>query len=264
MMDEDSLASLIGGDGAGAPVAEAPEEAGRMPAVPEGGASVAQEEAGATPTVPDAATVREEPAPEPAVEPGHVPIAAMLDEREKRLAAERRLAEVEAERKAAQAQARAAQAPAEERQALQMFALRRDLSRELLASKHGEEEARALEAWGFEKCEADPQFNQQVLAARNPYEFIRQARARERLLAEVSPDDLEDYRAWKTGRAAGDSPGPVPSTAPRSPSPASGGGSSGGGSSPPRSLVTAPNAGGGGRTEIPVGPGAAFASAIRR
>jgi hypothetical protein len=186
-----------------------------------------------------------------------VPIAAMLDERDKRQALERKLADIEAAQRASQAQAELAQAPADAQQAAQLWAIRRDLSREMAATRHGESEAQALEAWGFERCEADPHFNSQVYQSRNPYEFLRQARQREQLLAEVRPEDLEEYRAWKSTR---DSPGPAPSTPSGSSSPASGGGTNA-----PRSLATAPNAGvAGARTEVPIGPGAAFNQTIRR
>jgi hypothetical protein len=126
-----------------------------------------------------------------------------------------------------------------------------DVSRELMVSQHGEAEAQALHEWGEAKCGSDPHFNAQVYASKNPYAFIRQARQREMLLAEVSPEDLDDYKAWKASKAQGGSPAPAPQP---TPTPAA-----------PRSLVTAPNAGGAGAVaETPMGPGAAFASTIRR
>jgi hypothetical protein len=203
------------------------------------------------------------PPPPAPPEPGHIPISALLEEREKRQGLEKKLAEIEAAQREAQAQARDADLPPDQQLQGQLWAVRRDVSRELLAGKHGEAEAQALEAWGFERCERDPAFNAQVFASRNPYEFIRQARQREALLAEVSPDDLDDYRAWKASRASplrSESSGgqagaasPTSSAAHAAPPP------------PPRSLVTAPNAGGSGaQAEIPVGPGAAFAATIRR
>jgi hypothetical protein len=240
MMDEESLASLIGGEGADTPVAPAEgEEAGRMPAV--------QEEAGATPAPEPAAT---------AAEAGQVPISEFLEERERRQGLEKRLAEIEAAQRAAKAQAQAGELPPEQRREAELWALRRDMSREMLASKHGEDEAKALEAWGFERCERDPHFNAQVYAARNPYAFIREAKQREELLAEVKPEELQDYRAWKANllRSASFAGQALqPATQP------------GAVASPPRSLVTAPNAGGpGAAAQVSVGPGAAFASTIRR
>jgi hypothetical protein len=227
-MDKDDLASLI--EGEPEDVAEEETQVTEQPPVAE------VKEAGETPTL--------QVTPPP--EPGHVPVAALLDERDKRKALEKRLADLEAERKT--------DGPAPEpTTAQQMWALRMDVSRELMVSQHGEEEAKALHEWGEAKCGSDPHFNAQVYASKNPYAFIRQARQREMLLAEVSPDDLEDYKAWKASKAQGASPAPTPQATP-SPTPA-----------PPRSLANAPNAGGAGAVaETPLGPGAAFAQTIRR
>jgi hypothetical protein len=224
-MDKDDLASLI--EGEPEDVAEEETQVTEQPPVAE------VKEAGETPTL--------QVTPPP--EPGHVPVAALLDERDKRKALEKRLADLEAERKT--------DGPAPEpTTAQQMWALRMDVSRELMVSQHGEEEAKALHEWGEAKCGSDPHFNQQVYASKNPYAFIRQARQREMLLAEVSPDDLDDYKAWKASRASKDAGG----TPALQPTP-----------TPPRSLANAPNAGGAGAVaETPVGPGAAFASTIRR
>jgi hypothetical protein len=251
-MDDEDLASLIAGDD----TAAAPEAVEAPPPV------AAEDAAGAMPAVQD------EPAPEPAawVEPGHVPIGTLLEERERRQGLEQRLAQIEAAQRASETQAAEAQLPPEQQQQAQMWALRRDISREMLAGKHGEAEANALEAWGFEACERDPHFNAKVYQARHPYEFIRQARQREQLLAEVSVDDLEDYRAWKAGRLSAESSGEAPPASGLRPGVApAGGGGERVSPTPPRSLVTAPNAGGpGAQGEIAVGPGAAFASTIRR
>jgi hypothetical protein len=244
-MDEDALAALIEGeDATAAPEPQAASES--LEGGPDGGVVAPEPKEDAD----RRSAVREEPAEvgRGAAQAGHVPISAMLDERERRQAAERRLAEVEARL------APAAPLAPEQAQQAQLWALRMDLSRELVVGKHGEAEADALQQWGVARCDADPAFNAQVYQSRNPYEFIRQARQREQLLAEVSPEDLDDYRAWKAGRTAGASPEPAaPAAAPLSPSP------------PPRSLADAPNAGGSGaQAQIPIGPGAAFAQTIRR
>ena len=231
-MDKEDLASLIEGEPEG--VAEEEAQVTEQPAP-----AAETKEAGETPTL----QVTPPPAPP---EPGHVPVAALLDERDKRKALEKRLADLEAERKTP--------GPAPEpTTAQQMGGLRMDVSRELMVSQHGEAEAQALHEWGEAKCGSDPHFNQQVYASKNPYAFIRQARQREMLLAEVSPDDLEDYKAWKAAKAQGASPAPTPQPTP-SPAP-----------TPPRSLANAPNAGGAGAVaETPMGPGAAFSQTIRR
>jgi hypothetical protein len=225
-MDEQDLAALIEGEAEA--VAEAQPEATDPPA-----AQAEAPEAGETPAV------QAPPAPP---EPGHVPVAALLDERDKRKAAERRLAEIEAGRKADGP-------PPEETPAQQLWALRMDISRELITSQIGEAESQALHDWGEAKCGSDPHFNAQVFASKNPYAFLRQARQSEQLLAEVSADDLDDYRAWKASRVAGETPALRAAPPP----------------TPPRSLADAPNAGGAGAvSETPMGPGAAFNATIRR
>jgi hypothetical protein len=229
-MEKEDLAALIEGEPEG--VAEEEAQVTEQPPP-----AAERQEAGETPTL---------HVSPPPPEPGHVPVAALLDERDKRKALEKRLADLEAERKTE------GHAP-EPTTAQQMWALRMDVSRELMVSQHGEAEAQALHEWGEAKCGSDPHFNAQVYASKNPYAFIRQARQREMLLAEVSPDDLDDYKAWKASKAQGGSPAPTPQATP-SPTP-----------TPPRSLANAPNAGGAGAVaETPMGPGAAFASTIRR
>jgi hypothetical protein len=118
--------------------------------------------------------------------------------------------------------------------------------------------------WAAAKCDEDPIFNQQMRQAEDPYEAAVQAYRREQLLKEVSPDDLDDYRAWKAARASAPgaaSPPPSglrPATSPmkgeevRVPAPL-----------PPRSLATASGTGGAGAPHIPVGPGQAFGATIR-
>jgi hypothetical protein len=227
-MEKEDLAALIEGEPEG--VAEEEAQVTEQPAP-----AAERQEAGETPTL---------QVTPPPPEPGHVPVAALLDERDKRKALEKRLADLEAERKT--------EGPAPEpTTAQQMWGLRMDVSRELMVSQHGEAEAQALHEWGEAKCGSDPHFNAQVYASKNPYAFLRQARQREMLLAEVSPDDLDDYKAWKASKAQGGSPAPTPQPTPTP--------------TPPRSLANAPNAGGAGAVaETPMGPGAAFASTIRR
>ncbi len=227
-MDKEDLAALIEGEPEG--VAEEETQVTEQPPV------AARQEAGETPTL--------QVTPPAQPEPGHVPVAALLDERDKRKALERQLADLKAQ---------TPEGPAPEpTPAQQMWALRMDVSRELMVSQHGEAEAQALHEWGEAKCGSDPHFNAQVYASKNPYAFIRQARQREMLLAEVSPDDLEDYKAWKAAKANGQAtPTPQPTLQPTP--------------TPPRSLANAPNAGGAGAVaETPLGPGAAFSQTIRR
>ncbi len=193
------------------------------------------------------------PAPVPPVEPGHVPISAMLDEREKRQAATARAEALE--RQLAEIQARATpaepQAP-EERLQNELYALRDQTQRMSVEVDHGKAAVAEAYKWAFERCETDKAFNAQMAAQigiiGNPYQVAVEAFRQH--------TELEEFNAWKASRNAAPAeqvatPTPTPSPTPAPP--------------PPRSLVSAPNGGGkGAQSEIPIGPGAAFASVITR
>jgi hypothetical protein len=268
-MDDDALASLISeADSTAAPEGEAPAAApapqgsegpargadGRFAPRAQDGGAPAQPAPAAPAAPPAAATAAPAPAAPPAAppEPGHIPITALLEEREKRQAAERRAQEL---------QARVAPpAPPTEAQRIEA-ALRQqafDISRRFAEQAHTPEVVAQAHEWAVAKCDADPAFNARMHQSRDPYGDAIKAWRQEQLLQAVSPDDLDDYKAWKASRAAqaaGGAPAPAGQPAPAqqpalSPPP------------PPRSLANAPNAGGGAQAEIAVGPGAAFASTI--
>jgi len=177
----------------------------------------------------------------------HAPISALLDERDKRKAAQERAAALEQRlAEVAAAQASREPPPLDQQMFEQVYTLRRDMSRDLMVQARGEDLAQRLEDWGAAKCDVDRVFNQQVFQSKNPYEFIRQAYDREQILAQVKPDDLAAFKAWQAAQATAGSPSPAPAAA------------------PPRSLATASGTGGAGQPHVPIGPGAAFASAINR
>jgi hypothetical protein len=239
-MDDDTLAFLSGGT---EDTAAAPSPAPPSPEASEGTAG-APTQAGESPIV------AERPRPP---EPGHVPLSAVLDERERRRAAEARLAEYEAMQREVMAQAREAELAPAERVEHALYAQNLRASRRFAEREHGKAAIGALHDWAVARCDADPFFNQQMLASEDPYEAAYHAWQSEQVLARVRPTDLADYEAWKAARAA------VPSAAPGArpggfpPQPA-----------PPRSLATVPNAGGSGLPEVQFGPGAAHASLFKR
>ncbi|MBV8683546.1 MAG: hypothetical protein JO111_11765 [Caulobacteraceae bacterium] len=190
------------------------------------------------------------PAPRPP-EPGHVPLSAVLDERERRQAAEARLAEYEALQREALVQAQQAELPPAERVEQALYAQNLRASRRFAEREYGRDAISALHDWAVARCDADPFFNQQMLASEDPYEAARQAWQSEQVLARVRPSDLGDYEAWRTARAASAAQGSPPGGFPQQPA-------------PPRSLANAPNAGGSGLPEVQFGPGAAHASLFRK
>lgn len=260
--ERDAQGRFVARDGEETPPAGAPEGAP---------AETPTESAPAAPPEPSADTPAETPpATPPAAEPGHVPLKTLLDERESRQEAQRR--EREAADRAAALEQRLAEMEArrdpppqlepDQQRALEIFLVRRDMSRDFIATRFGEDTAKTLDDWAAKRCGEDPAFNQQVFAAAKPYEFVKQAYDREQVLATVQPDELADYRAWKEARAnppAAD-PAPAPAAAaavaaqPVQAAPAP----------PPRSLASATGTGAAAGSErlVTVEPGASFRATI--
>jgi hypothetical protein len=185
-------------------------------------------------------------------EPGHVPISALLDEREKRQAekAQREALERQIAEMRAQATPPRQLEPTEElSQALYVQGLR--ASRRFAEREYGKETIATVHDWAAKRCDEDPVFNQQMRASEDPYEAAFQAYSREQVLEAVKPSDLAAFKAWQAAQAAGGEGG-APPAAP-APSPAA-----------PRSLATASGTGGAGAPHVPVGPGQAFVSAMTR
>lgn len=216
--------------------------------------------------VSSAPPVEQEPIPAPAPipeppakpEPGHVPLTAMLDERDKRQAAEKRLAEYErAQQKPAPTPPDPYEDPAAfadfQTQQTQQHALniRLDLSEDLARSKHGEEPVNNARDWALAKMAQSPAFNHEVLSHRNPYEFIVQQHQRDQLVAQVQGSDFEEFKAWQAAKAGLTQSQPAATAAPPAPVAA-----------PPRSLAAATSAGG--LQAIPQGEGVAYDSLFKR
>jgi len=188
----------------------------------------------------------EEPAPQeqppepeaPKPEPGYVPIGAVLDERDRRKKLE---AELE--------QMRQAQQPAEPFKMPDMFedpdgytaAINQQFGQRLYQStlqmserfarqQYGAETTDAAMQWAYAKCDADPMFNQQVRNSADPVGFAVQQFQRDQIVSNVTPDDFQQFMAWKQAQAAVAQPAPQQQaiTPP---------------ARPPKSLATAPSAG---------------------
>jgi hypothetical protein len=190
-------------------------------------------------------------------EDGHVPISALLDEREKRQAEkaqrealERRVAEM-----TAQASPPRELAPAEHME-VALYSQNLRASRRFAEREYGKEAIAAVHDWAARRCDEDPIFNHQMRSSDDPYEAACQAYNREQILRTVKPDDLAAFKAWQASaakaseaRAAHES---IPTHRSTSRTPV------------PRSLATASGTGGAGASHVPIGPGQAFANAINR
>jgi hypothetical protein len=187
-------------------------------------------------------------------EPGHVPISALLDEREKRQAEkaqrealEKRLADMEA--------ARQPQRQLEPTEQLRAAVYGQNLrsSRRFAEKEHGKDLIQAVHDWAVKRCDEDPHFNQRMRSSEDPYEAAHAAYQRDQVLNTVKPTDLEAFKAWQAAQAQlATQTTTTTQTQQHGRAPAA-----------PRSLVTAPNAGGAGGSNVPIGPGHAFSAAIR-
>jgi hypothetical protein len=180
----------------------------------------------------------------PPVAPGHVPLSAMLDERERRQSAERQVAELQ------QHLAPPPPLPLEAQVEARLYASNLSASRRFAEREHGREAVGAIHQWAVARCDADPFFNQQMRSSDDPYEAAIQAYNRERVAAEVGAGDLEAFRAWKAASAAGQGQAQY---SPRSQS----------ATRIPRSLANAPGNGAAGRSGIAVGEGNAYAGLFK-
>ncbi len=160
---------------------------------------------------------------------------AMQDERDKRQALERQLAEIKA--------SHAAQTPAEPpslqaQVEARLYTANLDNSRKWAVKEHGAEVVEKAFEWANARCEPtspqfDPAFNAKVAASRDPYE--------EAVKAYKGETNLAEYRAWQAAQAGGQT---QPAPAYHAP--------------PPRSLANASGTGGLGKDATPVHEGAAY------
>jgi len=246
-MSQDKLI-FLGGD---QPSGGEPTSASGPPSVPvapdDGGLASNQAVAPAPAALSDPATTPAAPRPR---EDGHVPISALLDEREKRQvekatreALERQIAEMRA-----QAQPQRELEPTEALE-VALYAQNLRASRRFAEREYGKDTIASVHDWAARRCDEDPHFNQQMSSSDDPYEAAYQAYNREQILRTVKHGDLAAFKAWQSAQPAAGQP--TPSAA--SPAPV-----------PPRSLATASGTGGAGAPHVPVGPGQAFMSAIPR
>ena len=142
-----------------------------------------------------------------APEPGHIPVAALMDERDKRKAVEEQL-------RALQAQIQPQQVPdpiedpegalAYQASLTQQAVLnsKLDISEDLARDKHGDETVDAAKNWALQKFSQSPAYQAEVLRQRNPYAFVVKEYQKEQTLQKLgTPDDIDGYLAWKAAQA---------------------------------------------------------------
>jgi hypothetical protein len=186
--------------------------------------------------------------PEPKPETGHIPISALLDEREKRKALESRLAEFE--------RMQAPQAPdpnldpvgwqQSQIQGVHQAVIDTRLNMSEVAAKrhYGAELTEAAKQWSLQQFQSNPAFQAQVLNNPDPYDYAITAYQRDQIASQVTNDDFKQFQAWKSAQAqVAAAPAATPQSAPV-----------------PRSIASTPSAGGG--TQVVIDDDQAFAGAI--
>lgn len=200
-----------------------------------------------------------EPAPPPVEapkpEPGHVPITALLDEREKRKELERRLAALEEAKQDVIAPDPTIDPYGYQQHLMQqvqqqVLDTRLNMSETAARRHYGDEKTEAAKAWALEKFAANPAFQAEVLNQPDPYGYAVEAYQRDQIASQVSATDFEQFQAWKAAQAqlAAAPPAaitPTPAVAP-----------------PPKSIASAPSAGGK-ITDAPMSEEEAFAAVIK-
>lgn len=204
---------------------------------------IAEEQVEATPETvtpePEAETPEAvEPAPvvppvaEPAKpEPGFVPLAAVLDERDRRKQLEAELARRDAER--------APPEPLDVYDPEQMAAFQQqqvintklDISEDMTRDKFGDELVDQARDWALQRFSANPAYQAEVLRQRNPWKYVVEQYQRDQIASQVSMDDFQQFQAWKAaqGQLAQQTAAPLAADTPSV--------------QPPRSLASAPSAG---------------------
>lgn len=208
-----------------------------------------------------------EPQPEPTPAPQTpkdgpmAPVAALLDERDKRKAAEQRLAELEA--RLAQQQPQETPDPYDDpagyqahiasQVQVQALSLKFDLSESMAREKYGDDAVTAAMEWGAQKAQANAGFRDEFLAQKNPIDWVVRQQQRDSLLSAIGDDDVETFvrrRAAELGLLAATDAGAGNPSVPgqqQAPRPAP----------PPRSIASAASATGSHR-EVSTGPLAAL------
>ena len=206
------------------------------------------------------------PAAPPQTEPpGHIPIAALLDEREKRQKLERELAEYRRKQEEAARPAPTFDPIADpdgftrsiqEQQAK----LRQDTLFEtswlVAMQQHGEDAVQAAEKWLEDELAKNPGFYQTIVRQRHPYDFVVKQHKRSLSVAKLGEDDFETAaRKWAEANGySAAQPQPAPGAAAPIPQP--------GTPLPKPSIASVPSAGGS-TPKVPMGPGTAFAGVFK-
>jgi hypothetical protein len=170
--------------------------------------------------------------PEPAKpDPGFVPLAALLDERDRKKHLEAELARYQAQQQPPE--------PLDVYDPEQMAAFQQqqvintklDISEDMTRDKFGDELVDQARDWALQRFNANPAYQAEVLRQRNPWKYVVEQYQRDQIASQVSLTDFEQFKAWQAAQAqvAQQTAAPVAAETPPV--------------QPPRSLASAPSAG---------------------
>jgi len=155
--------------------------------------------------------------PEPKAEPGFVPLAAVLDERDRRKKLE---AEVEQYRQKQQtpqpepidpwSDLDGALSQRDQQVQAMLYQQKTQMSRRFAEIQHGKEAVDAAYQWAVAKCDEDPAFNQQVFASDDPVGFAIQQYQRDQIASNMTMDDFKAFQAWKQAQSNPQETAPIP------------------------------------------------------
>ncbi len=167
---------------------------------------------------------------------GFVPLGAVLDERDKRKAAEARLAQFEAQQAKQPVQMpdpyddpEGFAAAQQGQTAAALYQINMRYSERLAKIEHGAETVDAAKAWAMAKCDADPLFNAKIAQSDDPVGLAVTEYRRDEIASKVTPDDFKAFQAWKEAQGQLQPASAVPPNSPPA--------------IPSRSLASAPSAG---------------------
>lgn len=157
----------------------------------------------------EAAPAVEPEAPQPEQQPGFVPLAALLDERDRRQATEAEARRLREWRQQQEAEARRQPAPDREsdpegyeayrdqRFQAAMYDQKLTFSQRMAVLEHGADAVKAAKDWYDSEGSRDPYLDRKVAASEDPYGVVLAEWKRQKVLSSVDPNDLDAFLAWK-------------------------------------------------------------------
>ena len=207
---------------------------------------------------PQEAVAAPSPAPQPdaPIPPGHVPLSAMLDIRERAQRAEQELAYYRQQQQHQQPQIEPPdpyEDPAgyDQHVRQQMDAMRWEtltsVSQTMASQQHGADVVTAATQAFMAELQRKPWLNAELRTQAHPYDYVVNWHRREQALSRLNePSQLDAFLAWQASQGSGaPAQQAAPAAIPQQPK-------------PPPSLASAPAAGGAKPGAVPVGPGVAF------